>query len=151
MNFATAAQETCYNTTRQQLRELFGNAAVTHVDEPLIYVARGSSVTQVAVLPAPWNEETAIICVRAVVVADVEIVDDLMGFLLRKNDGMCFGAFGLDAKNNVCFEHTIVGAPYSAETLRASVLAVSSTAEQYDGLIIARWGGRPAITEEPLP
>jgi len=68
-----------------------------------------------------------------------------MQFLLRKNDDMRFGAFGLDRDMDIFFEHTIVGSTCDKEELRATVMAVLQTADKYDDEIVAKWGGERAV------
>jgi hypothetical protein len=79
------------------------------------------------------------------VVRDVDVVPELMEFLLHENDKMRFGAFGLDSDNDVFFEHTIVGGACDKEELRASVTAVAVTADRYDDQLVARFGGKRGL------
>ncbi|HOD05119.1 MAG TPA: YbjN domain-containing protein, partial [Anaerolineaceae bacterium] len=90
-------------------------------------------------------EDDATITTRAYVVTGVELTPDLMHFLLRENDRMRFGAFGVDQDNDIFFEHTIVGSTCDMEELKSSVLAVVYTADQYDDQIIQKWGGQRAV------
>lgn len=70
---------------------------------------------------------------------------ELMKFLLRENDRMRFGAYGLDEDEDIFFEHTIVGSTCDKEELKASVVAVVMTADDADDKIIAKWGGQRAV------
>jgi hypothetical protein len=85
------------------------------------------------------------VVVRAYVVTDVEITPELMHFLLRENNIMRYGAFGLDKDDDIFFEHSIVGSTLDKEELMASVMAVLQTADKYDDQIRQRWGGRRAL------
>ena len=68
-----------------------------------------------------------------------------MHFLLRENDRMTFGAFGIDQDGDVFFEHTIVGSTCDKPELKTSVSSVVLIADEYDDLIVEKWGGERAI------
>jgi hypothetical protein len=72
-----------------------------------------------------------------------------MRYLLQENDRMRFGSFGVDKDDDVFFEHTIVGSTCDKEEIKASVMAVVITADQYDDQIIAKWGGKRALDQMP--
>jgi hypothetical protein len=92
-----------------------------------------------------WGEDDAIITTRSWVVTGIELTQELLQYLLRENDTMRFGAFGLDSDNDVFFEHTIVGSTADKHELKASVMAVVMTADRYDDIIAERWGGTRAV------
>lgn len=143
MNFHTDAQQACYEKVAGYIRTLFGEMAVAREDVPAFWIRHGSALAQVSVFP--WSDDDATIGVRSWVVTDVEITPDLALHLLRQNDNMRFGAFGVDDDDDIFFEHTIVGATCDKEELRASVLAVLATADEVDDQIVQRWGGQRAI------
>jgi hypothetical protein len=143
MEFKTKPQEETYIQISQWLQELFGAFLVKRDDAPVFGVIIGSALAQVGV--APWGEDDATITTRAYVVTGTEITPDLTHYLLRENDRMRFGAFGLDHENDIFFEHTIVGKTANKEEIKSSVLAVILTADEYDDKIIARWGGQRAL------
>jgi hypothetical protein len=143
MEFRTQAQKACYEKIAPWMKELFGEFAFARDDAPVISVVVGSAVAQTAVFP--WGEDDATICTRAYVVTGAELTPDLMHYLLRKNADMRFGAFGVDDDGDIVFEHTIVGSTCDKEELRASVMAVVLTADQFDDEIVARWGGQRAL------
>ena len=70
---------------------------------------------------------------------------DLMYYLLRKNEDMRFGAFGIDEEHDVFFEHSILGSTCDIEEFRASLLAVASIADGLDDEIKEQFGGLRAI------
>lgn len=143
MEFKTASQKACYEKIGPWMKEIFGDFAQARPDMPVFGVVVGSALAQIAVYP--WGDDDATICTRAYVVTGAEITPDLMMFLLRSNDDMRFGAFGLDRDNDIFFEHTIVGSTCDKEELKASVFAVVMTADRYDDQIMARWGGQRAM------
>ncbi len=142
MEFKTNSQKVCYQKVKTWMTELFGEMAYAHEDIPSFAMGLGSAAVHVSVFP--WGNDDATITSRSYVVRSVEMTPDLMQFLLRENDTMRFGAFGIDADNDIFFEHTIVGSSADRLELKASVLAVISTADSYDDKIIGRWGGKRA-------
>jgi hypothetical protein len=147
MDFKTAAQKACYEKVAPWMKELFGEFAIFRDDAPVVIVPLGSTYATTAVYP--WGDDDATITTRAYVVTKVELTPDLMHYLLKENDSMRFGAFGVDDDKDVFFEHTIVGSTCDKGELRASVLAVVRTADQYDDQIMARWGGQRALDRVP--
>lgn len=143
MQFATKPQEATYGRVAEWMNEIFGELPIKHPEKPVFMVRQGSSVTHVMVLP--WASDDAVICARAYVVHTVEPTLDLMSYLLHKNNTFRFGAFGLDDDDDVFFEHTIVGSTADKEELRATVLAVASTADEFDDEIRSRFGGETAL------
>jgi hypothetical protein len=148
MHFETEAQKAVYEKVASWLRESFGPTVNAREEGPVFDVAAGlvmggSAVAHVSV--DPWGERDATVTVRAYVVTDVEPTPDLLHFLLRQNDRMRYGAFGLDKDNDVFFEHSVLGSTLDKEELMASVMAVLNTADRYDDEIRQRWGGRRAL------
>ncbi len=143
MEFKTQAQKACYEKVVAWMKELFGAFALPREDAPAVAVLSGSAIAQTVVLP--WGEDDAVICTRAYVVMGAELTPDLMHFLLRENADMRFGAFGVDDDNDIFFEHSIVGSTADKNELKASVMAVLRTADEYDDLIVSRWGGKRAL------
>jgi len=89
----------------------------------------------------PWGEKGAVIKTRSYVMRKPAITPEMLHFLLRENDTMRFGAFGLDADGDVFFEYSVQGSTCSLECLKAAVLAVGYTSDQYDEKLAERWGG----------
>ncbi len=143
MEFQTAAHQTTYEKLVPWVNKLFGTFAHAREDAPTFGLAVGSAYVQIGVMA--WGEDDATITTRAYVVTGVELTPDLMHYLLRENDRMRFGAFGVDQDNDIFFEHTIVGSTCDMEELKSSVLAVVYTADQYDDQIIQKWGGQRAV------
>lgn len=143
MQFKTRAQEATYKKTEQMLRQLFGEMVHVVQEAPIFVIPSGTTLTHIIV--SPWGEKDATITVRAYVTFGSDLAPDLLHFLLRQNDTMRFGAFGIDADGDIFFEHTIVGSTCDKEELRASVMAVAQTADLYDEQIMQKWGGMRAI------
>ncbi|HXG94924.1 MAG TPA: YbjN domain-containing protein [Blastocatellia bacterium] len=141
MEFQTETQKAVYEKIIPWLKEIFGEH-FTRVrdDAPIVNIYVGSALAQVGVFA--WGDKEAIINTRSYVVSGAEITQDLMQYLLRENTQKYFGAFGLEEGNHIVFEHCIVGSTCDKEELKASVVAVAMTADDYDDKIVARWGGQ---------
>lgn len=143
MRFETKAQEATYKKVTSWMKELFGEGYQAVPEQPVFIVPHGSSITQVVVLP--WGSDDAVIRGMAWVVQGVELSEDLLLHLLRMNSSFRFGAFGLDADDDIFFTYSIVGSTADKEELRALTLAVAGTADGEDDKIVAKWGGLTAV------
>jgi hypothetical protein len=143
LTFETDAQKAIYEKIGQFAKELFGEFAIPRTDFPAYFIRMGSATVNAAVWA--WGKDDAIINVRSWVVTGAEKNPGMLEYLLRENEGMRFGAFGMDDKGDILFEHTIVGSQCSKEELRASVMAVIGTADKADDEIVSRWGGKRAV------
>ena len=142
MDFETDAQKETFEKVRPWMKEIFGEFAVEREDAPSFGIMIGTAYAQTGVFP--WGKDDATITTRAYVVTGTELAADLLLYLLNENDRVRFGAFGVDQEKDIFFEHTIVGSTCDKEELKASVLAVIMTADQYDEKIVAKWGGQTA-------
>jgi hypothetical protein len=142
MEFDSDTQKEVYEKIKPWIGEIFGEFAVAHEDGPTFGIMVGSAYTQVGVFP--WGKAEATITARSYVVTGAELTPDLMLYLLNENDRTRFGSFGVDPEKDIFFEHTIIGSTCDKEELRASVMAVVMTADEYDDQIVAKWGGQTA-------
>lgn len=142
MEFKTKAHKQCYEKAKGYMKDLFGEQFVTIDERPVMILPHGSALLHVVI--APWGDDDATILMRAYVVKGPRVDEELMSYLLHKNDSMRFGAFGLDDDNDIFFEHTIVGLHCDKEEFKASALAVAGTADRLDDEIVQRWGGQKA-------
>jgi hypothetical protein len=142
LEFKTNAHKAIYEKIGQYVKELFGELAGTRTDFPAYYLRMGSALVHASVYP--WGTDEAVVTARSYVVTGAEKTPELLEYLLRQNDDMRFGAFGLDGDGDIFFEHSIVGSTCSKEELKASVMAVISSADQFDDQIVSRWGGKRA-------
>lgn len=143
MDFKTKAHEDIYKRVDGFLSALFGEMIKKPPDRPVFLLQRGSTLTHIVV--APWEDDDAVVVVRSYVNYGADLAPDLLKHLLTENANMRFGAFGMDKDGDIFFEHTIVGSTCDKEEVKHSVLAVSSTADQYDEPIRERWGGMREI------
>jgi hypothetical protein len=139
MEFKTPAQGTIYGTVATLMKELFGEMASPREDRPTFGIRYGSAWVQTWV--SAWGEDDATVTTRAWLTTGTELTVDLAKFLLRANDDMRFGAFGIDKDGDTFFEHTILGSTVTKEELRASIRAVADTSDENDDEIVSRFGG----------
>jgi hypothetical protein len=143
MEFETAGQQACYEKVAPWMQELFADSVVPYTLEPVFSVNLGSAIAYTKV--SPWDDEDAIIITRSFVVTDIEITPDLTYYLLHLNESLLFGAFGLDADDDIVFEHNLIGSTCAKEALRMSVMSVIRIADEYDDEIVENWGGQRAL------
>ena len=143
MQFQTEMQEACYNKIALWMRELFGKFPCARPDIPGLGLFMGSALIEVLVFP--WGNDDAIINARSYVVSNIDISPELMHFLLTENSKMMFGAFGVDENGDILFEHTIVGSTCDMKELESSVKAVLEVSDDYDDIIVQKWGGKRAL------
>lgn len=150
MEFATAVQQACYERIKPWMAELFQDAILTYDEkEPLFTIDFGSASAFTEIVP--WGETEAIVVTQACVVTDLEISPELMYYLLRENDSLYFGRFSIDSRDDVMFEHSLVGSTCDKQELKTSVITVVKFADEYDDKIVARWGGQRALDRQLTP
>lgn len=140
--FATTAQETVFGRVGQYLEEIFGKTVEQVDDKPIFMLARGSAAASVGVFPL-GND--AVVTVRAWVVFGPEVTIELCQLLLRENARLHYGAFGLAGDQDICFRYSLVGSSISCESLKAAVETVLETADDFDDIIQAQFGGQRAM------
>lgn len=156
MEFANDVQRQVYERIKPWMaRKLqvpqFGDVYL-RTDLPAFGLTWGSVFVQVAVLPLPMPSflgDDAMIVSRAYLANKPRLDADLLEYLVRMNDQVRFGAFGVDDDGGVYFQHAILGSEVTLQELRISVRAVAQTADRFDEHIIERWGGTPPGTAEP--
>lgn len=126
----------------EKLREMLprvGTGTCQEIAPGHFILQRGSTHVDVQVIS--YNNLPAVRSMAPVTIGS-RIDMDLMRFLLLKNAGLPFGAFGLDQRGVVGFSHTILATSMDKEELSASVNTVLVLADEFDDQIVARWGGK---------
>jgi hypothetical protein len=142
VEFSNDAQKQTYEAVKGWMQELFGEMTKVQTDAPTFSIWMGSALTYVNVYS--WGDDKSTIQCFSWVVTGAELTADLMQFLLQENNTMRFGAFGMDQENDIFFKHSIAGLTADKSELRAAIMAVANTADEYDDKITSRWGGRRA-------
>jgi hypothetical protein len=142
MEFQTNAQKAVYEKVAGILRDEFGKQAQAREDVPAFFLRAGSAFVQVTV--SSINEKHTAVRAHSWVVTGVENTPELLQYLLKENLNMRFGAFGVDQVGDVCFTHAVLGESLDNPALMYTVMAVASTADEYDDQIVQRFGGQRA-------
>lgn len=143
MEFESLPQEACYEKVRRWLQELFGEMVAAPQDKPYFLLSVGSTTTIINV--SPWGDNDSVINAKAPVAYNSGLNFDLLYFLLKQNSSYGFGAFSVDESGTIYFQHTIVGSWCDKEELKASVVSVMTTADEFDDFIVNRWGGKRLV------
>jgi hypothetical protein len=139
---ATATADDTQARIELWMRELFGTIVQDPTGDGVIRVKVGSAVTETSL--ASWGDGDHVVSTRARVAIGTDLAPELLRYLLRRNDDVRFGAFGLDADGVIFYRHAIVASTCDREELRASVTSVALVADRYDDEIVKRWGGSRA-------
>lgn len=112
--------------------------------EARVYVARkGSALVHLRILP--W-EDDAVVEVGANVVEGATLSPDLLRELLEKNYQLVFGKFAVGPGGVIVLHHALLGSTLAKAELVRAVLSVAQAADEWDDWIVARAGGKTALT-----
>ena len=139
VEFKTDKQRACYDRVAGFMRELFGEMVRPSETNPLFSMNYGSAYVETGVWD--WGEQTCV-RTRSWVVYDTELRPDLLDYLLKENDKLLFGGFGLMESGTITYNYAVLGDAVDKEEIRNAVMLVARMADKYDDLIVARWGGR---------
>ncbi len=141
MEFANQAHQSVYERVAGFLKELFGEYCQADSEHPRFLFRMGSALVTIMVMP--WSDN-AIVSTNSWVVTKVERTPALMQFLLDTNGRLVFEAFGMDQEGDVFLRHTIYGATVDKDELRTSIMGIASSADEFDDVIVSRFGGQKA-------
>ncbi len=111
-------------------------------DNGHFYVRYGSTVLEISV--EPYSPEEAVVLIMAYCVQGVNLEEQLLLGLLELNNSLPLGAFSL-VDRDVFFSHSLFGHNLDGRALLAAIEAVAGISDDYDGRIIARYGGKTAL------
>lgn len=139
--FHSACQEEVYTQVKRFLDELVDE----HYDDAEhcdFYLKYGSTLVEISI--HPFEEDNAVIEMLAYCVQGVKPTSGLMRELLSLNAEVPLGAFSI-TDDDVYFSHSFLGRNLQAEQFIASLNSVAAIADEYDELIISRYGGQTAL------
>lgn len=146
MEFKTEPHRKAHELTRDYLYSLFGEVNVKIMDDTFV-MQDGSTFVYVRAFPI--GEKKSGVEIFAYVVADVEVTEQLMRYLLTYNLRLILGAFGLargeGEKGTVMLTHTILGNSMDRDELYGSVSAIARVADDLDDQIVTAFGGTTAL------
>lgn len=140
MNFVSDVQKACYERIQPMVRELWGEFARAHAEEPMFTVINGSA--RIDIVVCPWDEVNSIVLVRSWVITGAQLTAEAMEFLLMANYNVKFGAFGIDEARDVFFHNMLLGETLDKDELRYTVMCVAQLADKYDDEFRSRFGGQ---------
>lgn len=147
IQFTSDSQKKCFQRVARFMHSLFGEQAQFIDGVPEIFVRNGTAEVHLRVLP--WNDD-ALLIARAYIASCIDLTPDLMTYLLKKNNDITFGAFGVDNDGSIFLEHSIVGSSCNKAEVKATVLSVLTIADEYDGEILERWGGKEMLHKKQM-
>ncbi len=77
-------------------------------------------------------------------VQDAEVDDDLLRGLLELNHTLPFGSFSLVGRD-IFFSHALLGQTMERSNVLATIAAVANVSDEYDDLIVEKFGGLRAL------
>lgn len=152
ISFASHVQALTYDKVADYLKgsSLFQDTLKVYSDQPKFGVLYGSTFVEVEVLLweiHPWEKaDLATVRATSYVTAGSRIDNELMHFLLTENRRMRFGAFHLNATDQILFAESVLGGEnMDLMELQTCILSVVTIADTYDEMLTERFGGRRAI------
>lgn len=143
MDFSNRKHKKAYERIRDMMVELFGEAgAIPYDDRPGWIVPSGSAVVHVSV--TSWHDDKHLVQITAYLTSGTELTPSCLRFLLEESSTTAFGGYAVDSDQDIAFKHSTIAETCSKEELKTIVMAVASTADGQDDLIVQRWGGKRA-------
>lgn len=142
MRFETDVQRLAYERLAPMMRELFGEQAVFHDEQPIFFLRHGSAAVMVSVAPFRGDRE-AVVMGASLVVTDVELTFDLAKHLLNENASLVCGSWSFD-ENGIWYRYSILAPSCDKDELRNLIGVVVAMADGSDDELVARFGGRRA-------
>ena len=141
MKFDHPQQAETHAKVARCLSELF-DEPFHDEDNGHFYVRYGSTVLEISV--EPYNSEDAVVLIMAYCVQGVQLEEQLLLGLLELNHSLPIGAFSL-VEQDVFFSHSLFGHNLDGRALLAAIEAVAGISDEYDGRIVAKYGGKTAL------
>ena len=141
MEFEHQTQRETHDRVAEYLGEFF-DSPFHDEDNGHFYVRYGSTVLEIAV--EPYGPEEAVVLIMAYCVQGAELQENLLLGLLEVNHQLPFGAFSL-VDRDIFFSHSLFARSLDPRTLLQAIDAVATISDEYDGHIVARYGGQTAL------
>ena len=141
MDFEHKAHREVYEKVESYLGELFEDPFKDPHDGHF-YVTYGSTVLEIAV--DSYGPEEAIVRLMAYCVQGVDVSENLERGLLETNLDLPIGGFAL-IDQDVFLCYSIFGKTTNSRSLLDAIAAIANTSDEYDDLIVAKYGGKTAM------
>ena len=143
MEFKSDSHKAAYERVTEMVRALYGEMATPDTDRPNFWLSYGSAVVRIIVTPI--DDTNNAVAAHSWVVTGVETTPELMQFLLRENYNLRFGAFQMDDEGDIALEHAVHAESCTKEQLRYTATSIAKLADEYDDIIVERFGGLRAV------
>lgn len=141
MQFENSAQDEAYEKVGRYLEDFF-EEPYRDPEDGHYYVTYGSTVLEVSV--DAYGPEEAIVRLVAYCVQGVDVSENLERGLLETNLDLPVGGFSL-IDRDVFLCYSIFGKAIGRRSLLDAIAAVANTSDEYDDLIVAKYGGKRAL------
>lgn len=126
---------------QRYLIDQFGSVSIDRDDD--FFVKRGSAVTYVRV--QPWGDSSTLVKVWAILTTGVTLTPDVYRWVAVDGQAYYFGHARVvedgDGLGRIQFEHTLLGDVLDADELSATMSGISSSSDDLDDELVARFGG----------
>lgn len=137
------------NEAHREIHDKVGRYLEEFFEEPFrdpkdghFYVRYGSTILEISV--DPYGPEEAIVRLVAYCVQGVEVSENLERGLLETNLDLPIGSFALIGRD-VFLCYSLLGKTTDRRSLLDAIAAVANTSDEYDDLIVAKFGGKTAL------
>lgn len=141
MNFEHDHHRAVYDQVRDYLDELFENVANDETSGHF-YVQYGSTVLEIGI--ETYGPEEVLVTIIAYCVQGAQVDDELSEALLALNHTLPVGAFSL-VESDIFFSASLFGHNIDSKNLLSVIGAVANIADEYDDIIVAKYGGDRAL------
>lgn len=141
MEYEHQAHEDAYDKVGRYLEDYF-DQPYRDPDDGHYYVTYGSTVLEISV--DAYGPEEAIVRLVAYCVQGVDVSENLERGLLETNLDLPIGGFSL-IDRDVFLCYSIFGKAIGRRSLLDAIAAIANTSDEYDDLIVAKYGGKRAI------
>lgn len=141
MEFDNEAHRDTYDKVGRYLGEFF-EEPFRDPNDGHFYVRYGSTILEISV--DPYGPEEAIVRLVAYCVQGVGVSENLERGLLETNLDLPIGSFSLIGRD-VFLCYSLLGKTTDRRSLLDAIAAVANTSDEYDDLIVAKFGGKTAL------
>ncbi len=141
MKFEHDHHRAVFQQVRDYLSELFDEVAHEEKDGHF-YVQYGSTVLEISV--DAYGPQEVLVQLIAYCVQGVAAEEELQLALLQANHTLPVGAFSLIGED-VYFSYQLLGHKLDRKNLLSGISAVANISDEYDDLIVERFGGHRAL------
>ncbi len=141
MEFDNQAHRETYDKVGRYLEEFF-EEPFRDPSDGHFYVRYGSTILEISV--DPYGPEEAIVRIVSYCVQGVDVSENLERGLLETNLDLPIGSFALIGRD-VFLCYSLLGKTTDRRSLLDAIAAVANTSDEYDDLIVAKFGGKTAL------